>query len=69
MRFWSNSSLTRNGRAKKSVEGPKTLVAPKPPQGVLVRGHAGFVINKLFPWKPKELTACDISVLGSASIG
>ena len=25
----------------------KTLVAPNPPQGVLVRGHAGFVINKL----------------------
>ena len=25
----------------------KSLFAPKPPQGVLVRGHAGFVINKL----------------------
>ena len=24
-----------------------SLVAPKPPQGVLVRGHAGLVINKL----------------------
>ena len=26
----------------------QALVAPKPPQGVLVRGHAGLVINKLF---------------------
>ena len=43
----------------------KTLVAPKPPQGVLVRGHAGFVINKLslseqisrvFPKERKETT-------------
>ena len=25
------------------------LVAPKTPQGVLVRGHAGIVINKLSP--------------------
>ena len=25
----------------------QALVAPKPPQGVLVRGHAGLVINKL----------------------
>ena len=24
----------------------QALVAPKPPQGVLVRGHAGLVINK-----------------------
>ena len=25
----------------------QALVAPKPPQGVLVRGHAGLVINQL----------------------
>jgi len=25
----------------------QALVAPNPPQGVLVRGHAGLVINKL----------------------
>ena len=27
----------------------QALVAPKPLQGVLVRGHAGLVINKLTP--------------------
>jgi len=36
--FYNNGSCVRELQA---------LVAPNPPQGVLVRGHAGRVINKL----------------------
>jgi len=36
-------TLTRNS----GVRDIQALVAPKPPQGVLLRGHAGLVINKL----------------------
>ena len=32
----------------------QALVAPKLPQGVLVRGHAGLVINKLSLWAVGE---------------
>ena len=35
------------------------LVAPKPPQGVLVRGHAGLVINKLFPGRSTAWNLAD----------
>jgi len=43
----------------------QALVAPKPPWGVLVRGHAGLVINKF----SQRAKLCDFSVMGPTSSG
>ena len=53
--FASPSPFYNNGY---SVRELQALVAPKPPQGVLVRGHAGLVINTL------SLTDLDPAVEG-----
>jgi len=45
---WHDTSAPAPLTARQ-VRELQALVAPKPPQGVLVRGHAGRVIDKLSP--------------------